>query len=65
MNGQVFDEEQYFLEFSAHDKKSLGSPNAVTYSSSTVDTDFKEQFQGMELENPLDLPVDEELAPNF
>ena len=42
MNGQVFDEEQYFLEFSAHDKKSLGSPNAVTYCSSTVDTDFKE-----------------------
>ena len=42
MNKQLYDEEQYFHEFSAQEKKSLGSPESVSYSNSTFDTDFKE-----------------------
>ena len=43
----------------------MGSPRAVTYSSSTLDTDFKEQMQFMEFENPLEMWVEADLTPNF
>ena len=37
MSGQFLDEEAQFQDYTAMDRKSLGSPKAVTYTNSTID----------------------------